>query len=131
MHVGAPDNVESYIQETGRAGRDGQAVLAMLLMTKSKRHLKEESILDYFDNETNCRRDKLFENMEYMNMWIWIVNVCVVTSVQKSVTVVGEGGEWEGGWGWELSIAPVIMHNLIIRLLSAVAVMLPRSLMTE
>ena len=38
--------------------------------------------------------------------------------------------EW-GGWGWELSIAPVIMHNLIIRLLGAVAVMLPRSLMTE
>ena len=41
----------------------------------------------------------------------------------------GEGGN--GGWGWELSIAPVIMHNLIIRLLGAVAVMLPRSLMTE
>ena len=47
----------------------------------------------------------------------------------------GEGRERrervEGGWGWELSIAPVIMHNLIIRLLGAVAVMLPRSFMTE
>ena len=64
VHVGAPDDVESYIQETGRAGRDGQAALAMLLVTKSKRHLKEESILEYFDNETNCRRDNLFENME-------------------------------------------------------------------
>ena len=33
-------------------------------MLLAKRHLKEESILDYFDNETNCRRDKLFEKME-------------------------------------------------------------------
>ena len=33
VHVGAPDDVESYIQETGRAGRDGQAALAMLLVT--------------------------------------------------------------------------------------------------
>ena len=45
----------------------------------------------------------------------------------------GERGEREGrglrgGWEWELSIAP---DNLIIRLLGAVAVMLPRSLMTE
>ena len=48
----------------------------------------------------------------------------------------GERGEREGrglrgGWGWELSIAPVIMHNFIIRLLGAVAVMLPRSFMTK
>ena len=53
-----------YIQETGRAGRDGQAALALLLVTASKRHLKEESILEYMDNETDRRRDKLFLNME-------------------------------------------------------------------
>lgn len=64
IHVGAPDDVESYIQETGRAGRDGQAALAMLLVTGSKRHLKDERILEYMDNSTDCRRDKLFGNME-------------------------------------------------------------------
>jgi ATP-dependent DNA helicase RecQ len=38
IHVGAPDDVESYIQETGRAGRDSLAALAMLLVTPYKRH---------------------------------------------------------------------------------------------
>ena len=32
MHIGAPDNVESYIQETGRAGRDGMLSVAVLLL---------------------------------------------------------------------------------------------------
>ena len=85
MHVGAPDDVESYIQDTGRAGRDGQAALAMLLVTKSKRHLKEESILITKQIVGEINDSKIWS---HMNMWIWVVNVCVVTSVQKSVTVV-------------------------------------------
>ena len=32
IHVGAPDDVESYIQETGRGGRDGNLSLATLLV---------------------------------------------------------------------------------------------------
>ena len=36
VHVGSPDNIESYIQETGMAERDGQAALAMLLVINSK-----------------------------------------------------------------------------------------------
>ena len=31
IHVGAPDDVESYIQETGRGGRDGNLSLATQL----------------------------------------------------------------------------------------------------
>ena len=32
IHVGAPDDVESYIQETERGGRDGNLSLATLLV---------------------------------------------------------------------------------------------------
>ena len=32
IHVGAPDDMESYIQETGRGGRDGNLSLATLLV---------------------------------------------------------------------------------------------------
>ena len=31
IHVGTPEDIESYIQETGRAGSDGKPALAILL----------------------------------------------------------------------------------------------------
>ena len=34
FHVGPPEDVECYIQETGRVGRDGGHSLAVLMMTK-------------------------------------------------------------------------------------------------
>ena len=34
IHVSAPDDVESYIQETGRGGRDGNLTLATLSVVK-------------------------------------------------------------------------------------------------
>ena len=34
VHLGPPDDVEGYIQETGRTGRDGQSSLAVLLLLK-------------------------------------------------------------------------------------------------
>ena len=32
VHIGAPNDVESYIQETGRAGRDGMQSVAILFI---------------------------------------------------------------------------------------------------
>ena len=45
VHVGMPDDTEAYIQETGRAGRDGKAALAILLKARTY-HLVEQSIKD-------------------------------------------------------------------------------------
>ena len=67
VHVGIPDDIESYIQETGRAGRDKLLSLATLLSRSGSRGgkwSKHDEIIAYIDNQTECRRDFLFKNME-------------------------------------------------------------------
>lgn len=63
VHVGMTEDVESYIQETGRAGRDGQPALATLLKARTY-HMCEKSMKEYAANESQCRRDTLFQFME-------------------------------------------------------------------
>ena len=64
IHVAAPDDVESYIQETGRAGRDGLPSLALLLHVKGHSHLLTDPIKEYRDNMDMCRRDFLFQDTD-------------------------------------------------------------------
>ena len=71
IHWGAPDDVESYIQESGRAGRDGNASLALLLKTavpKRPRHNIAKNMVTYQDNSKTCRRDLLFDNYKHVDL---------------------------------------------------------------
>ena len=63
IHLGAPEDTESYVQETGRAGRDGIAALALLLRANSHYHV-DKSITIYQNNTSTCRRDLLFQDMD-------------------------------------------------------------------
>lgn len=56
IHLGSPDSIESYVQETGRAGRDGSLALALLLR-KNLRHKIDDGMSEYILNNTMCRRD--------------------------------------------------------------------------
>ena len=47
VHYGPPDDTESYIQETGRPGRDGHASLALLLHKSSKGRKIDEQFKEY------------------------------------------------------------------------------------
>ena len=58
IHYGFPSNVESYVQHTGRAGRDGLPAIAILIK-KPTSGKKDKSIVDYSANVKTCRRDTL------------------------------------------------------------------------
>ena len=62
IHLGPPDGVDSYIQETGRAGRDGKQSFAVLLLVKGARHNSRELI--HYINAKTCRRNILFNDYE-------------------------------------------------------------------
>ena len=64
FHLGIPEDTESYSQETGRAGRDQNPSLALLLSMKKRSHHVEKSMLEYASNTKTCRRDLLFSDTD-------------------------------------------------------------------
>ena len=65
IHFGAPEDKDTYNQETCRGGRDGHLAQATLLVVKRYNRFCEESMLQYQDNTSSCRRDFQFRETDH------------------------------------------------------------------
>ena len=60
-HWGSPSESEEYVQETGRAGRDGEDAVAIIFAEPVGKHASKE-MKTYLSNSTVCRRCLLFQD---------------------------------------------------------------------
>ncbi len=88
VHVGLCDDISSYLQETGRAGRDGKTSMATLLKSRTY-HPVDDEIKTYVSNMTLCRRDALFGNMDNYSSPISIVFKCMCCDICAHSCVCG------------------------------------------
>lgn len=65
IHWGPSSDVELYLQETGRAGRDGMPSVAVLYYNNTDLgQIEDEAIKEYCRNNDTCRRKILLDNFE-------------------------------------------------------------------
>lgn len=62
IHWGPPNDIETYIQQTGRSGREGELSYCTLLFGKGLRRFCNKDMLAYCQNNSECRRNVLFKD---------------------------------------------------------------------
>jgi len=64
IHWGCSTGVEEYLQETGRAGRDGLKAKAILFDIDQRGIAVEARMKEYATNKIHCRRQVLLKHFE-------------------------------------------------------------------
>ena len=62
IHWGPPNDVETYIQQTGRSGREGECSYCVLLIGKGQMRYCDQQMRLYCENKVECRRNVLFKD---------------------------------------------------------------------
>ena len=84
INFGAPDDVEDYIQQTGRVGRDGLPSEAILLLSPDNMRHAGDKLKDYCKLTKTCRKDYLFSDYDnYSKNTIKQQDCCDICSFQS------------------------------------------------
>ena len=59
IHIVAPENIEAYIQQAGRAGRDGKLCSALLYHGKDLSKTVDKDMQLYCQNNSKCKKQVL------------------------------------------------------------------------
>ena len=63
IHFGVPTDIETFIQQVGRAGRDGKSAECVMLVGNGVyKNFCNKEIKAYVSNSTECRHNLLFSN---------------------------------------------------------------------
>ena len=67
VHWGVSDDIEMYMQESGRGGRDGKSACALLYYKKSDLDSRRttQAMIDYCKNTSVCRRSFLLKHFDF------------------------------------------------------------------
>ena len=65
IHWGPPCELENYVQETGRGGRNGKLCLATILFGKGDQQHTAKPMMEYCCNEEHCRCLELFKDFDH------------------------------------------------------------------
>jgi len=74
LHWGPASNIESFVQETGRAGRDGYVLYSALFFKLADKPFCSSALQTYCENKSVCRRVLLFE--EFDDSSSMVCNAC-------------------------------------------------------
>ena len=83
FHWGASHDIDSYIQETGRCGRDGYASNAVLFYSSKDDKITSPQMIDYCKNKTLCRRKVLFKDFEESDTLEMPCSFCMCCDICK------------------------------------------------
>lgn len=81
LHWGTPENIEQYVQEIGRAGRDGDQSVAILM--HHRHYTISENMLVYVNNLTKCRRTLAFKDFLFYTESNTLQNKCSCCDICK------------------------------------------------